>query len=140
MSAIDDYSQAGGSVADAVARMLQDATLTSVLTKLSDSHSVPEPTVIRTVGYERDEVAVDDECGIWELELWVCREVSDYAEADAMAYEAILRRGQWRNYAGAYLNRITGIDTDAPIPQGRDSSGRYLWKVSIYVTAARSVV
>ena len=105
MSWTVDYHEAGGSIADAVAAMLQDATLTSVLTKLSDSATVAEPTVLRTVGYER-----------------------------------VLRTGQWRNYAGAYLNRITGIDTEAPIPQGRDSSGRYLWKVTVYVTAARSIV
>ena len=140
MSWTDDYHEAGGSIADAVAAMLQDATLTSVLTKLSDSASIPEPTVLRTVGYERDEVASDDERGIWELELWVCRETSDDAEAYALGYERVLRTGQWRSYAGVYLNRITGIDTEAPIPQGRDSSGRYLWKVTIYVTAARSIV
>ena len=136
----DDYKAAGGSVADAVATMLQDATLTSVLTKLSDSMSVPEPTVIRIVGYERDEVASGDERGVWELELWVCREAAADAEAYAMGYEKVLRTGQWRDYAGAYLNRITGIDTEAPVPAGRDSSGRYLWKTTIYVSAARSIV
>lgn len=136
----DDYKAAGGSVADAVASMLQDATLTSVLTKLSDSASMPEPTVIRIGGYERDEVASGDEHGVWELELWVCRESSDDAEAYAMGYEKVLHTGQWKDYAGAYLNRITGIDTEAPIPAGRDSSGRYLWKTTIHVTAARSII
>lgn len=139
MSWTDDYREAGGSVADAVASMLRDATLTSVLTKLSDSGSVPEPTVLRTVGYERDDDASGDERGVWELELWVCRETSDDAEAYALGYERVLRTGQWRGYAGAYLNRITGIDTKAPLPAGRDSSGRYLWKMAVYVTAARSI-
>ena len=46
----------------------------------------------------------------------------------------------FRRVAGAYLNRITGIDTEAPIPAGRDSSGRYLWKMTIHVTTARSIV
>jgi hypothetical protein len=140
MSWTDDYHEAGGSIADAVAAMLQDATLTSVLTKLSDSAAVPEPTVLRTVGYERDETASGDERGVWELELWVCREASDDAEAYAHGYERVLRTGQWQGYAGAYLNRITGIDTEAPLPAGRDSSGRYLWKVTVYVSAARSIV
>ena len=140
MTCVDDYKAAGGSVADAVANMLQDATLTSVLTKLSDSASVPEPTVVRIAGYERDEVASGDERGVWELELWVCRETAADAEAYAMGYEKVLRTGQWQDYAGAYLNRITGIDTEAPVPAGRDSSGRYLWKTTIYVSAARSIV
>ena len=140
MTWADDYRAAGGSVADAVASMLRDATLTSVLTKLSDSATDPEPTVVRIAGYERDEVASGDERGIWKIELWVCRERSDDAEAYALGYEKVLRTEQWKNYAGAYLNRITGIDTDAPEPAGRDSSGRYLWMVNVYVSAARSVV
>jgi hypothetical protein len=77
---------------------------------------------------------------VWELELWVCREKSDDAEAYAMGYEKVLRTGQWKDYAGAYLNRITGLDTEAPVPAGRDSSGRYLWKTTIHVSSARSII
>ncbi|ERI04012.1 hypothetical protein [Atopobium sp. oral taxon 810] len=136
-SVVAAYDAAGGSVATQVANLLVDAEFTNVFTQSLSAAVCPEPIVVLVGSYDRDSEQVGAERGERVLDVIVCREVNAVAEAVSLACEQALRTAEWDTRAGAYLNRITGIDTDAPEFRGRDGSGRYLWDFKVYVTIAR---
>lgn len=131
------FDAAGGSVCGLVAKMLVDAQFTSVFTQSLSPLDCAEPIVVVPGGYGRDSEQVGAERGERVVEVVVCREVYAVAEAVALACERALRECEWDAHSSGYLNRIVGLDTDAPEYRGRDGSGRYLWGFAVYVTVAR---
>ncbi|WP_417118850.1 hypothetical protein [Olsenella phocaeensis] len=136
-SVMAEYEAARGSVCGLVAKMLVEAQFTSVFTQSLSPLVCAEPIVVVPGGYERDSEQVGAERGERVVEVVVCREVNAVAEAVALACERALRFADWDEHAAGFLNRIVGLDTDAPEYRGRDGSGRYLWGFAVYVTVAR---
>lgn len=124
----------------AVAGMLRAADFTDVFTQPPSALACAEPTVVRFAGFARASRQDGEERGVATVEVIVCREAAEGARDAAFAMERAVRasgRAEW-NEEGASA-RVLGVDTDAPADEGRDASGRAVWRLTVRLTMAREV-
>lgn len=124
----------------AVAGMLRAADFTDVFTQPPSAVACAEPTVVRFAGFARASRQDGEERGVATVEALVCREAAEGARDAAFAMERAVRasgRAEW-SAEGAEA-RVLGVDTDAPTDEGRDASGRAVWRLAVRLTIAREV-
>lgn len=124
----------------AVAGMLRAADFTDVFTQPPSAVACAEPTVVRFAGFARASRQDGEERGVATVEAIVCREAAEGARDAAFAMERAVRasgRAEW-SAEGAEA-RVLGVDTDAPTDEGRDASGRAVWRLAVRLTMAREV-
>lgn len=130
---------AHGSVARAVAGMLDDAGFVYVYTAPPSALDCAEPIVCLQGRFERDGRMEGEERGTIAVSVLVVRELASDAERDAEACELALRRCDWEPWADCGRYRIVAMDTTAPEYVERDSSGRVVWGFEVHCTVARSL-
>lgn len=124
----------------AVAGMLRSAGFTGVFTFPPSALACSEPIAVRYAGFARESRQDGEERGVATVEAIVCRETAEGARDAAFAMERAVRasgRAEW-NAEGAEA-RVLGVDTDAPTDEGRDASGRAVWRLTVRLTMAREV-
>ncbi|MBP3885793.1 MAG: hypothetical protein J6D54_12780 [Olsenella sp.] len=130
---------AHGSVARAVAGMLDDAGFVYVHTAPPSALDCAEPIVCLQGHFERDGRMEGEERGTVAVSVLVVRELAVDAEAGAEACELALRRCDWEPWADCGRYRIVALDTTAPAFVERDRSGRVVWGFEVRCTVARSL-
>ena len=124
----------------AVAGMLRSAGFTGVFTFPPSALACSEPIAVRYAGFARESRQDGEERGVATVEAIVCREAAESARDAAFEMERAVRasgRSEW-NEEGASA-RVLGVDTDAPADEGRDASGRSVWRLVVRLTMAREV-
>ena len=103
--------------------------------KVPSALECPEPIVVVEGAFERESRIDGEERGTVPVTVYVVREVSADAEAVAIACEQCIQHSSWERDSEAWPWRVAGIDTSAPFLKERDSSGRYVWRFDVEVTA-----
>lgn len=139
-NAPDDWEAKGGGVADAVAAFLRSLGFANVFTTPPSARLCADPIVVACGAWEREARFSDGrERGVRTVDVLVCCEDPRDAEATACSAERDLRGGDWTDGGEGWHVRVTAVDTTAPVPRGRDGSGRWLWGFSVGLTIARDL-
>lgn len=126
-------------ISNLVKNILVRGDFTNCFTKPVSALVCAEPIVLREEGFVRTSRGDGEERGTVAVVMLVVREDPDAAESDAISCERLIRGCDWERDAEAWPYRIVGVDTTAPHFKKRDSSGRYVWKIDIDVTAVRAI-
>ncbi|WP_417134896.1 hypothetical protein [Rubneribacter badeniensis] len=132
------WDAAGGGAADIVAAVLRSQGFKNVFTSPPSVRRCADPIVVTCGGWERFSRQVEEvERGMRHVDVLVCCEDPRDAEATACSAERDLRRADWTGATSGWHMRVVSVDTDAPVPRGRDGSGRWLRGFSASLTIAR---
>lgn len=121
------------------ARVVRDALRTL---GHADAYDVPvapwlcaEPVVVACGAWERESRQADGSVR-WRrgLVVHVCREGRDAVGADARAIAGQMAGLAWSKVDAGGGLRVVACDVGRPSPEGRDSSGRWLWAVPVTLT------
>lgn len=122
-----------------VSKALMRGDFSVYFSKVPSALECPEPIVVAEGAFERESRIDGEERGTVPVTVYVVRDVSADAEAVAIACEQRLRGCSWEPDSEAWPWRVAGIDTSTPHLKERDSSGRYVWRFDVEVTAVRSI-
>lgn len=109
----------------------------------ADAYDVPvapwlcaEPVVVECGAFERESRQAEGSVrGRREVTVVVCRDGRDQCEADAREIAGRLVGYAWPSVSDASPTlRVVACDVGQPVPGGRDSSGRWIWKVPLELT------
>lgn len=137
---VDPVGDGGAGVCAAVAAAIAAAGFTGVFTTPPSALFCAEPIVVSCGAWERRARFVHgSERGVREVDVAVCRDTPEAAEAAAQAIEAALRKTSWEADIAAWHVRMVGCDSTAREPRGRDGSGRWVWGFTLRCEVMRHV-
>lgn len=125
-------------IEEAIANVIGDGGMDDVFTEPPSVSVCAEPVVVGHGTFGREERMEDCERGVCTLWVRVVRESAAEAYRAASDAERILRVSDWESAAVDGV-RINGIDTQDPVFEKRDSSGRYVYKIAVTVAATREI-
>ena len=136
----EGWEQSRGGVVDLAAAVLVEAGWAGVFVRPPAAWLCAEPVVLTCGAWERDaRTPGGEERGLRSVDVLVCREGAAEAEATCRGVERDLRCRDWEGAGDGWRCRVAAVDSDAPAPRGRDSSGRWLWGFTLLLKVVRDV-
>lgn len=120
-----------------VAKWLIAAGFKGVIAGTVSALMRPEPIAVVSEGYKRDARTRNAERGVFNLRVYVVREVAAEAGKIALAAEWACRRASWKAGDATCGWTLCGVDTTVPAFEGYDNSGRAVFAFAVRLTCER---